>query len=254
MANFPLLSEMGTIANARLKLRWAHHHLQLLNTEVTRFLNGDPKPYRVLREDDLEAGEHVIRYSVDALPVHIVLILGDFVSALRSSLDHLAGLLTNIPTGTPSLKASFPIIGRLDKKGLELFDKSTQGVAPKAIDVIRSLQPYQIGDLYKSTKLWKLNRLWNIDKHRRIPYHGTVGQIRISYPSSVTPIVGGQNNSGEARFLLSDKPYVNLEPSIDIIIQFGDESEGIIVPAHELPGIYEFVRGEVFPLFECFFE
>jgi len=249
--NFPLLSEMGKIANAELKLRWAKHHLDLLDSEVALFLNGHP--YTVSCKDDLEAGEYVISCNVGSLPVHLVLILGDFISALRSSLDHLAGLLTNIPNGTPSLKASFPIIGVADKKGLELFDKSVIGIPANAVTVIRSFQPYLRGNLYKATKLWKLNRLWNIDKHRRIPHHSIVAKIQITFPSSVKPIASGANNSGVSRFLLSDKRHVNLGPSIEIAIQFGDESEGIIVAAHELSDIYEFVRREVFPAFERFF-
>ena len=249
--NFPLLSQMGKIANAELKLRWAKHHLDLLVSEISLFLNGHPDT--VSCKDDLEAGEYVISCDVGSLPVHLVLILGDFISALRSSLDHLAGLLTNIPNGTPSLKASFPIIGVGDKKGLELFDKSVTGIPPGAVDKIRSFQPYLRGDLYKATKLWKLNRLWNIDKHRRIPHHSIVARIQITYPSFVKPIASGANNSGITRFLLSDKPHVNLGPSIEIVIQFGDESEGIIVAAHELGDIYEFVSSEVFPGFESFF-
>jgi hypothetical protein len=249
--NFPLLSEMGKITNAELKLHWAKHHLDLLDSEVALFLNGHP--YTVSCKDDLEAGEYVISCAVGSLPVHLVLILGDFISALRSSLDHLAGLLTNIPNGTPSLKASFPIIGVADKEGLRLFDKSVAGIPPSAIAVIRSFQPYQRGDLYKATKLWKLNRLWNIDKHRRIPHHSLVAKIHITFPPSVKPIASGANNSGVVRFRLSDKPHVNLDPSIEIVIQFGDESEGIIVATHELVDIYEFVSSEVFPAFECFF-
>jgi hypothetical protein len=251
MAKTILMSESRGIEQPRQKVRWAKIHLDLLYVLIGNFLDRDAN--RVSGKDDLDAGEYIISVNVDAVPADIILVLGDFISALRCSLDHLAGLLTRIPTGTPNLKASFPIIDEDNPEGNKLFIKSTKGIAPDAIPIIESLQPYHSGDAYKTTKLWKLNRLWNIDKHRRMPFHATIAKLRISFPSHVTPIFSGTDNSGKARFVLSDKPYIQFDPAIKIIVQFGDESEGIIIPSDELIDIYEFVNDDVFPKFERFF-
>lgn len=247
-----VLASLRGIDQARLKVGWAKHHLDVLNVEIALYLKAGA--YQILPEDDLDRGEYIIKFEIFPLPVHIPLILGDFVSALRASLDHLAGELTRVPTGTSNAKASFPIIGVDDEEGKSLLRKSTRGIAPLAIPAIKSLQPYQSGDAYQSTKLWRLNRLWNIDKHRRIPHRETSIKFSLSHPKNASPISDTRHkNGGEVRFRLADKPYVKLEPTVQIGIQFGDESEGVLVDATELFGIYEYVGKEAFPLFENFF-
>ncbi len=110
----------------------------------------DPKPYSFSTEDDLEAGEYVIRFDLQPLPVALALMAGDFASCLRGSLDHLATALTLCTGGTYNDRASFPVIGIADADGQSLFKRSVRGVPGAAVDVIEALQPYHAGKAHKT--------------------------------------------------------------------------------------------------------
>lgn len=96
----------------------------------------DPKPYSFSTEDDLEAGEYVIRFDLQPLPVDLALMAGDFVSCLRGSLDHLATALTLCTGGTYNDSASFPVIGINDASGQSSFKRCVRGIPDLAVDVI----------------------------------------------------------------------------------------------------------------------
>ena len=238
--------------NPRLKMRWAKHHLDLLDREIRDYLGCDP--YSISFEDDLEAGEHIVKLAVESLPDRVGLILGDFVCCLRTSLDHLANALTHCLGGVPNDSASFPIIDLNNSGGRKSFHRATDGIPPCAITVIESFQPYNYGQAYKSTKLWLLHRLWNIDKHRRIPFHATRAAVTVRGPSDMPPLEGWSNKSGIVRFPLAAKGQIHLDPAVQIGVEFGDENEGIIVPHEELIEIYDFVHNHVMPRFDSFFK
>ena len=237
--------------NPSLKVRWSKHHLNILLGEIGKYLGSDP--YSLSFEDDLKAGEHLAKLELKPLRDRAGLILGDFVSCLRGSLDHLATALTHCNGGVPNDRAAFPIIGVNNSDGRRDFLNAVKGVPDPAVTVIESLQPYHDGPTYEATKLWRLHRLWNIDKHRRIPFHVTKVQVWIAGPSDMPPIDSGSDNSGIMRFPLAAKGKVHLQPPVKVGVEFGDKSEGIIVPYGELIEIYDFVRKDVMPRFDRFF-
>src|ERR1700733_5010320 len=112
--------------NPRLKMRWAKHHLDLLDGEIRDYLRCNP--YSVSFEDDLEAGEYIVKLTVESLPDRIGLIVGDFVSCLRTSLDHLANALTHCADGVPNDSASFPVIDLNNSDGRKSFKRATFGI------------------------------------------------------------------------------------------------------------------------------
>lgn len=181
------------------------------------------------------------------------LIVGDFASCLRASLDHLVVSLTKTPNGSPNPKALFPVISVDNVKGRDQFARAVVGVPPDVIKVIESLQPYRDGNGYKMSKLWRLHRLWNIDKHRRIPFHATGVEIKVGYPAGMQPIVGGTDYGHIMRFPLAAKGKLQIDPSVKINIEFGDVSEDIVIPYPELADIHEFVCKHVFSRFHRFF-
>ena len=132
--------------NAGLKVGWAKHHLRLLDQKIGEYLGGDPKPYSVSTEDDLDAGEYVIRFDLEPPPIDLALIAGDFVACLRGSLDHLATALTLCSGGVYYDRASFPIIGIDDRDGQSSLKRAVKGVPGPAVDVIKTLQPYHAGE------------------------------------------------------------------------------------------------------------
>ena len=234
-----------------LKVSWAKHHLRALEKEMREFLNCEANT--VSTEDNLETGEYILRLHLGNPDATLGLIVGDFVSCLRGSLDHLVYHLTLAPKGTRNDRASFPILGIGDADELRYFTRLVKGVTPKAIPIIESLQPYHSGNVYKSTKLWRLHRLWNIDKHRRIPFHASKAKMDIRFPASMEPVIRRTKDGSEARFPLAAKGDVYFNPSVEFSIHFGDASEGITIPYEELIDIHNFVRNDVMPRFKSFF-
>lgn len=232
------------------KVDWAKHHLDLLDGELKKYVSTGP--YITTAWDDHEAGEHVIELDSREPPDEVGLILGDFVSCLRGSLDHLATSLA-ILGGAKNQRASFPVLGIRNSSSWRNFTASVEGIPTEAIAVIDSFQPYHRGDLYKDTELWKLHRLWNIDKHRRIPIHSTRATMKISCPPDVPFRVGVAGTAGFARVPLRDKERFYLQEEAIGTVQFGEDEEGVIVPYQELSGIYLFVRNQLIPAFKDFF-
>jgi hypothetical protein len=181
------------------------------------------------------------------------LIVGDAVSCLRGSLDHLAYALTLVAGGTLNERANFPVIGVDNGSGRKSFNLAVNGITEHAVPIIKSLQPYHSGDAYKSTKLWQLHRLWNIDKHRRIPFHAQVTKTQIGCPADMLPFVGRSDDGSVMRFPLAAKDQLQFNPTVDTTIYFGDESEGISVTYADLDDMYKFVRNDVMPRFKSFF-
>ncbi len=237
--------------HAGFKVGWAKHHLRLLEAEVKGFL--DSKPYAVFAQDDLERGEYILHLHVAPPPLTMALMVGDWAACLRGSLDHLATALTKTPRGTYNERASFPIIGVKNSNTQGSSMNALKGVPGAAVDIIEALQPYHAGNAYKTTKLWRLHRLWNIDKHRNIPLDKTSLNVKFGYPAYITPISGGTDGSGIVRFPLSAKGQVNLQPTVEIGIQFGDPGEGIVIPYRELIEIHDFIRNDLMAKFQRFF-
>ncbi len=234
-----------------LKMGWAKHHLRALDEEIGKFLKSEP--YTISTQDDLEAGEHVLHFKIGAVPIRPHLMVGDFASCLRASLDHLASALTLAPGGVPNDRASFPVIGVDNSDGRTQFKKAVIGIRKEAVDVIKALQPYHHGDAYKATKLWRLHRLWNIDKHRRIPVYGVSVQVPLICPVEMSPVTSRTDDGEVMRFPLAAKGHIYLQPPVKLDVYCGDASEGIAIPLRELIEIHDFIAKEVFPRFRCFF-
>jgi len=231
------------------KVDWAKHHLDLLDDELKKFASASP--YITSAWNDYESDEHVITLDTKQIPDEMGLILGDFVSCLRGSLDHLATSLA-ILGDDKSKRASFPVIGIRNHSSWRNFTASVGGISAEAVAVIDSFQPYHSGDLYKNTELWKLHRLWNIDKHRRIPIHSTKATMNVRCPPDVPFRVGLTGRVGFVRVALKDKNRVHLQGEAIGTVQFGEDEEAV-VPYQELSGIYLFVRKQLIPAFKDFF-
>ncbi len=236
----------------KLKVGWARHHLRLLNAEMRKFSDSDL--HGIHAYEDLEAGEYVLTITDDAMNVEMALMVGDWASCLRGSLDHLATHLTHCTGGKVNNRASFPVIGEWNNDGRRLFKQSIAGVPLEAVKIIDSFQPYHSGAAYERTKLWRLHKLWNIDKHRRIPIHPSISQVKIGHPSDVSPLPGWADNRGVVRFPLAVKSQVDFDSTVKVTAYFGDSSEGIILPYEELIDIHNFVRAEIMPAFDKFFK
>jgi hypothetical protein len=242
------------LADSYLKTARAKKHLENLRSEVKAFCES--KPYKFVREDDLDNGVHIVRMQVAETPDEITLIAGDLFNCLRASLDQLVWSLAKL-TGVPYPKnTQFPI---LDKPNPQKFSRRTEGVPAAALSIIESLQPYNAADpsdpsemaRIRSHLLWKLDKLCNIDKHMRIPVHGTTGVILWK------GVVGRDvlfDDEGVVRVPIARKNEVALDPNVTFTVVFGDLYWGVDCDFDGIERIYEFVANRVIPRFARFFK
>jgi hypothetical protein len=80
------------------KIRWADHHLRLIEDQVVWF--GADDPHFVRAEVDGGTG-YLLTLETRPPPLSLSLMVGDFFHNLRSSLDHLARGLVETTGGTP---------------------------------------------------------------------------------------------------------------------------------------------------------
>jgi hypothetical protein len=132
------------LLGCRLKLQGAWRHRQALGEELQEFLaRTDPEPS----------------------PLHLGVIVGDFLHNLRCVLDHLVWQLVLLNRQEPGEHNQFPIFDTPDaykkKAGRYL-----RGVAADHRALIETFQPYHLGADASSHYLAVLHDLSNIDKHR----------------------------------------------------------------------------------------
>jgi hypothetical protein len=141
---------------------------------VKRFF--EPKPYRVIREDDTDAGECRWRVYLLRKPplIRWSALAGDCLYDLRSALDQLAYALAVAHTGDPlpkkiADKSAFPLFVR-KPKNMSTLNRRIAGIDPDAQAIIKKLQPYIRRDRSRESNirlaLGYLDSLCNYDKHR----------------------------------------------------------------------------------------
>ncbi len=160
----------------RLKLRRANEHLLNLNRAIEGFLERNP--YVIVDKFDPETGDYLLWVRVrENTPLEWSTLIGDIVHNFRTALDHLAWQLVKKGGGNPSGDTAFPIFSKdpfasKDKRPRERFRKSTKGMHPDDITLIKELQPYQRPEGLDTDLLYQLSRLSNWDKHRELHLAG----------------------------------------------------------------------------------
>lgn len=157
-----------SIWHARFKVEWAKKHLASI--EVLLRALEKTGGNRITAYDDIANGLYIIstEHFSETEGFRIALTIADFVSSLRSSLDHLAWQLALLTLPKPSTKLMFPIFEKNTVDAQVRMAEVTFGIPEEAITIMKSMQPYHSGDAYKTTPLWRLNKIWNIDKHRHL--------------------------------------------------------------------------------------
>lgn len=116
----------------------------------------------------LSTGENLLKVTADEIPVApMSLLIGDIIQNTRSSLDHIAYALatefTKPLTQESAVESQFPIFGDENRKGIpgngaKSFRESGLGKMIKCVDpnaqaFIDRLQPYQLGQNFKTQLL-----------------------------------------------------------------------------------------------------
>lgn len=265
------------LADPYLKLGRAKMHLDTLDLLLKEFTG--PKAYTVRRYDDLEQKRYCFECKLLDVPDEVCLAAGDAFYNARACLDQLVWSLSRLTLANPQA-TQFPVFGYLPstKKDIERFDKQVAGVPPKAIEEIKSFQPYHRGTSYKAHPLWRLNALCNLDKHRRIPTNGS--EVIVIFPNLTHGEILGLKSHGNATFSrenpldvrveafddrhavsvpLADKRKLQLDPRISFKVNFGQgdaldpDTFAVCEDGNGLWEIYNFVADVVLPRFVRFF-
>lgn len=238
-----------SLKNPKLKIERAKEHLDVLNTELVKFI--DTKPFSITTEEDSKNSIYRMRIKYEVINPKLAIIAGDTIYQLRSALDHIAWQLALITGRRPYDRTSFPIVDKNTPEKMRRFDSITQSIPIAAINEIKLLQPYLRGSAYKTDLLWKLDKLCNIDKHRVIPAHGTVLDFKV--PKSVNPSFLALNNEAIVEMPIEVKAQMQFAPNPTINVLLGSEVDGLVIRITKLPEIYEYVQDNVFPRFARFF-
>jgi hypothetical protein len=259
-----------------LKLHRAKHHIEMLNVEVLKWIDGDNCTIRI--EPDInDIPQFFIKATIKPLPVYPVsLIIGDAIQNMRSALDHMALAMARRYTGALAEKvekrSQFPIIGDKGADGnlgagperwQEIGIQSISAIDPKAQIIIERLQPYHKGGDFERHPLFALNYLSNLDKHRALhigcnvhkgtiispynsvnckfapgPIHIYEGRVTTDTVVAKIPLAPAITNPNLAMHL-ECKPamFIGFEGGL-----YADKNVGVVIEH-----IYEYVTNEVVP-------
>jgi len=162
-------SSKHPLAGATLKIVRAQKHLDSLNEEIGRYVST--KPYRLVanRNGNVRTAKIIVNKSP---PDELGCIVGDCVTNIRASLDYIAwALAAKYSGGNLSERDEKSIFFPLCKRATDFAGdnrvthlKNVCRVPAAAMNVIKSVQPYQTG--YQV--LNKISLLVNYDKHRTL--------------------------------------------------------------------------------------
>jgi hypothetical protein len=186
-----------SLDGVRDKLRRAKAHRDKLQEVIGPVSNLGTRPFagEVLGDGRV----HLYRWhNPPVLDVDAVLILGDCIQNLRSSLDHLAYQLVVLNKKTPSNRWGFPILHRPPRKRWRYGRQqplSVPGVSARARQIIEDVQPYKGGDI--GLRLAELHELDIIDKHRHL-------LVSIHAANTAVTAWFGEPQYGEPRYEFPD--------------------------------------------------
>jgi hypothetical protein len=165
----------GPLAGAYMKLAWAQHHRQTLLGLMQAFAEDPPEMMTLRKKLDPDAGLWSLSVdTVAALPGRWSLYLGDFLTNARAAVDYAAWELVragSVPSPTSPQSVAFTVEDRefgAKRSFAANIDRQMPGIRPDHLDVVKSFQPFRMGDELHRHPLGILKRLSNIDKHRQL--------------------------------------------------------------------------------------
>ncbi len=153
----------------RDKLKRANENILNLESEIARFFQEGKYP--VLPEHDNKLLLEAIQYHKNRIiPLRFSVLAGEIVHHLRSCLDHVAWIFSDINRVKNTRQIEFPIFEKrpIDKDAVSLYERKVKGIAnAKVLNLIESLQPYNSSDPL-SSPLAIIQSFDIIDKHREL--------------------------------------------------------------------------------------
>jgi len=274
---------MDRLISPLAKLERAGEHLTAFDQLLARCLQEHP--YEVISEENPQSGEKQLRMRIGGHPpldITLSHLVGEYATALRSSLNHLMWALQIGDPPKPN-QIEFPIFdtpGQYTKESARKFGLASDD-AKTAIEL---MQPYHAAEatdpssVYEilspnpshSHPLWRLHRLSNTDKHRIIVvvaagFRVTFTSMRFGNRAGFTSFRRDANGD-----LIAPIPSMKLSPHLpaiefldilrnainedlqvhplfSIVLKNADTDTGAFMPVDELPSLYDFVGVKVVP-------
>ena len=149
------------------KIFRSKEHLDTLGLELGRYFKTNPG--KIVRQAEGEPDQYIGKFELNSpLPRQFLMIIGDAIQYLRSSLDYLVRELVLAANNQPRDREMFPICETAKSFKDAVRRGQLAGVPKEAIALIESSQPYHLGEHWEKHALWVLNEFSNINKHRRV--------------------------------------------------------------------------------------
>jgi hypothetical protein len=250
---------MQPLHSARLKIKRANIHINALKRSIG--CSFDPQ-YTIGEKPIFHGTAKLV--NVDMEPSLRAeswgLIIGDIVTNLRDSLDHIAWELAMLhirETGGKKLtiKQARSVQFPLYDDPLAMTDERRGGnalkfVLPRAHSEIKRFQPYNRRNWPELNLLRNLELLVNTDKHRVVTPCNVRAKITLTpNDPGIVAILDKHSNSE----FIADM-NARLEPNVAYTIAVYPTGVFHPMSIDELPLIHDFIRDEVIPSFTRFFE
>ena len=153
----------GSLETVRLKLGRAEKHLDEITGMLSLLKKGQ---CRIVTEHNQDRNLLIHRISITPKPPPALsVVIGDFLFAVRSALDHLLWQLVVVNGNFPCTKNMFPITSTPENFTEAAGNrKRLKGVSTEVYALIEGLQPCHRGN----ESLERLDTLHNVDKHRTL--------------------------------------------------------------------------------------
>jgi hypothetical protein len=263
---------MHPLNSARLKVKRANVHINSLNLAIRR-ASGNPnisiiKEGKIKIPDDLKNTVNapgLIKLHLEpSIPDNWCSMVGDILSNLRASLDHIAWSLameqcreTGIPLSEKQQRrVTFPIHLKRSTKpykiGVGLSLNDVKGFPENTWDLIESFEPYNRINRPKTELLGVLDYLVCKDKHRIIT--PVKRQFTFRFSGDQQAIRARLNQPNEYLFAdIDNSTTLQQNTEFDIVLDV-PFVQGFYFSISRLSEIHNFIRDEVIPSFTTFFK
>ena len=171
----PVPSSLPWMESVDAKFARAIEHFQTYNNDASQFMKT-VEHNLVIKHNPETGAKWLVFWDSDQIPpIRLSAIVGDVLFNLRSALDHLVcGLAKRADSSAECETLQFPICTSEEAFDKGIRRKQLEGISVDAVRMIRSVQPFLLGE--NSAKLHALallHDLNNRDKHRAV--HITLG-------------------------------------------------------------------------------
>ncbi len=249
------------------KLVRAKQQLDAIHRILRGFKYGE---CRIVFEEDVNRGAIFPRVHLPKPPIKLPIAIGEMLYHVRSALDHIVYQLALSNSPTIPKKPAFPIY--TDPHNFASMKKSRlAGIPEKAAALIETLQPYE----GRENPLLMLDKLHNVDEHRTLNLVTAVASdTEVQWSEGGNPLVslfiGGEEIRDGAIFCgigvrreavtkaqIARVAKMEMQGKAAIFVAFDDPSAESLEECRvdrTLEAILNFVRNNVVPAFEPFFD